>query len=174
MQNFCSILIRAIVSIVYWLCNAMIEDTVLFNILYLEVILLVISWTSDQKIIDERITCNYHKSDYNVNENFPLNNGSNCAFKKAIIILVGDSVFNNKNDRGQLSLNVGANDLTNDFNLLINVKNFFQSTKQMSPSSKLVFLSIIFRKDRINTEKNATWHQRKVKELTTNRKILAT
>ena len=73
-----------------------------------------------------------------------------------MIILVGDSVFNNKNDRGQLSLNVGTNDLTNDFNLLINVKNFFQSTKQMSPSSKLVFLSIILRKDRINTEKNAT------------------
>ena len=50
-------------------------------------------------------------------------------------------------------VHVGTNDLTNDINLLNNVKKIVKKTKKKSPSTKLCFSDIIVRKDKKNLEK---------------------
>ena len=48
---------------------------------------------------------------------------------------------------------VGTNDLTNDINLLSNVKKIVNKTNKTSPNTVLTFSNIIFRKDKKNLEK---------------------
>ena len=62
-----------------------------------------------------------------------------------------DDVLNKK--PASLIVHVGTNDLTNDINLLSNVKKIVNKTNKTSPSTVLTFSSIIFRKDKKNLEK---------------------
>ena len=48
---------------------------------------------------------------------------------------------------------VGTNDLTNDINLLSNVKKIVNKTNNTSPNTVLTFSNIIFQKDKKNLEK---------------------
>ena len=50
-------------------------------------------------------------------------------------------------------VHVGTNDLTNDVNLLNNVKKIVNKTKKKSPNTKLCFSDIIIRTDKKNLEK---------------------
>ena len=50
-------------------------------------------------------------------------------------------------------LHVGTNDLTNDVNLLNNVKKIVNKTKKKSPNTKSCFSDIIIRTDKKNLEK---------------------
>ena len=51
-------------------------------------------------------------------------------------------------------VHAGTNDLTNNINTLRSVKkNICEKTKKISPNTKIVFSSIIFRKDRRDIEK---------------------
>ena len=52
-----------------------------------------------------------------------------------------------------LIVHVGTNDLTNNINTLRSVKRICENTKKISPNTKIVFSSIIFRKDRRDIEK---------------------
>ena len=52
-----------------------------------------------------------------------------------------------------LVVHVGTNDLTNDANLLNNVKKIVNKTKKKSPNTVVSFSNIIVRKDRQNLEK---------------------
>ena len=62
-----------------------------------------------------------------------------------------DDVLNKK--PASLIVHVGTNDLTNDMNLLSNVKKIVNKTNKTSPNTVLTFSSIIFRKDKKNLEK---------------------
>ena len=62
-----------------------------------------------------------------------------------------DDVLNKK--PASLIVHVGTNDLTNDTNLLSNVKKIANKTNKTSPNTVLTFSSIIFRKDKKNLEK---------------------
>ena len=62
-----------------------------------------------------------------------------------------DDVLNKK--PASLIVHVGTNDLTNDINLLSNVKKIVNKTNKTSPNTVLTFSSIIFRKDKKNLEK---------------------
>ena len=62
-----------------------------------------------------------------------------------------DDVLNKK--PVSLIVHVGTNDLTNDINLLSNVKKIVNKTNKTSPNTVLTFSSIIFRKDKKNLEK---------------------
>ena len=46
-----------------------------------------------------------------------------------------------------LIVHAGTNDLTNNINTLRSVKKICEKTKKISPNTKIVFSSIIFRKD---------------------------
>ena len=52
-----------------------------------------------------------------------------------------------------LIVHAGTNDLTNNINTLRSVKKICEKTKKISPNTKIVFSSIIFRKDRRDIEK---------------------
>ena len=52
-----------------------------------------------------------------------------------------------------LIVHVGTNDLTNDTNLLSNVKKIVNKINKASPNTVLTFLSIIFQRDKKNLEK---------------------
>ena len=52
-----------------------------------------------------------------------------------------------------LVVHVGTNDLTNDVNLLNNVKKIVNKTKKKSPTTVISFSNIIIRKDRRNIKK---------------------
>ena len=62
-----------------------------------------------------------------------------------------DDVLNKK--PASLIVHVGTNDLTNDINLLSNVKKIVNKTNKTSPNTVLTFSSIIFRKDKNDLEK---------------------
>ena len=49
---------------------------------------------------------------------------------------------------GCLLMHVGTNDLTNNVNLLNSVKKMVKKVKNSSPNTKLVFSSVILRKDK--------------------------
>ena len=51
-------------------------------------------------------------------------------------------------------VHVGTNDLTNDVNLLNNVKKIVNKTKKKSPNTKLCFSDIIIRTNKKNLEKS--------------------
>ena len=55
-----------------------------------------------------------------------------------------------------LIVHVGTNDLTNDVNLLNNVKKIVNKTKKKSPDTVLTFSNIIVWKDKKNLEKLGT------------------
>ena len=59
-----------------------------------------------------------------------------------------DDVLNKK--IASLIVHVGTNDLTNDINLLSNVKKIVNKTNKTSPNTVLTFSNIIFRKDKKN------------------------
>ena len=61
-----------------------------------------------------------------------------------------DDVLNKK--PASLIVHVGTNDLTNDINLLSNVKKIVNKTNKTSPNTVLTFSSIIFQKDKKNSE----------------------
>ena len=52
-----------------------------------------------------------------------------------------------------LIVHAGTNDLTNNINTLRSVKKNMRKEKKVSPNTKIVFSSIIFRKDRRDIEK---------------------
>ena len=62
-----------------------------------------------------------------------------------------DDVLNKK--PASLIVHVGTNDLTNDINLLSNVKKIVNKTNKTSPNTVMTFSSIIFRKDKKNLRK---------------------
>ena len=55
-----------------------------------------------------------------------------------------------------LIVHVGTNDLTNNVNLLTNVKKIFNKVSKESPSTSIAFSSIINRKDKTNIQKTLT------------------
>ena len=52
-----------------------------------------------------------------------------------------------------LIIHIGTNDLTNNINLLTNVKKIVYKVKKTSPDTVLSFSDIVFRKDKKNIEK---------------------
>ena len=52
-----------------------------------------------------------------------------------------------------LIIDIGPNDLTNNINLLTNVKKIVNKAKKTSPDTVLRFSDIVFRKDKKNIEK---------------------
>ena len=52
-----------------------------------------------------------------------------------------------------LIIQVGTNDLTNNINLLANVKKIVNKVKKASPNTVLSFSDIVFRKDKKHIEK---------------------
>ena len=52
-----------------------------------------------------------------------------------------------------LLMHVGTNDLTNNVNLLNSVKKMVKKVKNSSPNTKLVFSSVILRKDKKDISK---------------------
>ena len=62
-----------------------------------------------------------------------------------------DDVLNKK--PASLIVHVGTNDLTNDINLLSNVKKIVNKTNKTFPNTVLTFSSIIFLKNKKNLEK---------------------
>ena len=94
-----------------------------------------------------------------------LNNINSCGLSKLkevdvlnflsatsgkVLTKIGN-VLNKK--KASLIVHVGANDLTNDINLLSNVKKIVNKTNKTSPNTILTFSNIIFRKDKKNLEK---------------------
>ena len=67
------------------------------------------------------------------------------------VLMKIDDVLNKK--PASLIVHVGTNDLTNDINLLSNVKKIVNKTNKTSTNTALIFSSIIFRKDKKNLEK---------------------
>ena len=61
-----------------------------------------------------------------------------------------------KEQPDDLIVHVGTNDLTNNVNLLTNVKKIFNKVSKESPSTSIVFSSIINRKDKTNIQKTLT------------------
>ena len=55
-----------------------------------------------------------------------------------------------------LIAHTGTNDLANGTNLLNQMKKIVKQVKKVSQSTKIVFLSIIIRKDRINIDKKVS------------------
>ena len=64
-----------------------------------------------------------------------------------------DDVLNRKPE--SLIVHAGTNDLTNEINLLNNVKKIVTKTKQKSPNTVTSFSNIIIRKDKKNLENYA-------------------
>ena len=58
-----------------------------------------------------------------------------------------------KEQPDDLIVHVGTNDLTNNINLLTNVKKIFNKVSKESPSTSIAFSSIINRKDKANIQK---------------------
>ena len=58
-----------------------------------------------------------------------------------------------KEQPDDLIVHVGTNDLTNNINLLTNVKKIFNKVSKESPSTSISFSSIINRKDKANIQK---------------------
>ena len=61
-----------------------------------------------------------------------------------------DDVLNQKPE--SLIVHVGTNDLTNEINLLNNIKKIVTKTKQKSPNTVISFSNLIIRKDKKNLE----------------------
>ena len=61
-----------------------------------------------------------------------------------------------KEQPDDLIVHVGTNDLTNNVNLLTNIKKIFNKVSKESPSTSIAFSSIINRKDKTNIEKTLT------------------
>ena len=61
-----------------------------------------------------------------------------------------------KEQPDDLIVHVGTIDLTNNINLLTNVKKIFNKVSKESPSTSIAFSSIINRKYKTNTQKNLT------------------
>ena len=83
-----------------------------------------------------------------------------------------DDVLDKKPE--SIIIHVETNDLTNDVNLLSNIKNIVSKTNRTSPITSLNFSNIIFRKDKKNIEKTSTdtnsrlknfWKQKNIKLL---------
>ena len=69
-----------------------------------------------------------------------------------------DDVLNKK--PASLIVHVGTNDLTNDMNLLSNIKKIVNKTNKTSPNTVLTFSNIIFRKDKKNLKSRADTNSR--------------
>ena len=67
------------------------------------------------------------------------------------VLMKIDDVLNKK--PASLIVHVGTNDLTNDINLLSNVKKIVNKTNKTFPDTVLTFSNIIFRKDKKNLKK---------------------
>ena len=83
-----------------------------------------------------------------------------------------DDVLDKKPE--SIIIHVETNDLTNDVNLLSNIKNIVSKTNRTSPITSLNLSNIIFRKDKKNIEKTSTdtnsrlrnfWKQKNIKLL---------
>ena len=70
-----------------------------------------------------------------------------------------------------LLLHVGTNDLTNYVNFLNSVKKMVKKVKSSSPNTKLVFSSVILRKDKKDISKNVGETNQRLKTIV-NKKIL--
>ena len=65
-----------------------------------------------------------------------------------------DDIIKEKPD--DLVVHVGTNNITNDVNLLTNVKNIISKVSEEPPSTSIAFSSIINRKDKTNIQKTLT------------------
>ena len=80
-----------------------------------------------------------------------------------------DDILENQQPKS-LIVHVGANDLTNDVNLLSNVKKIVNKTKKKLPNTVLAFSNRIVRKDKKNLEKLRTDTNAKVEKLLRSKK----
>ena len=80
-----------------------------------------------------------------------------------------DDVLNKK--PASLIVRVGTNDLTNDINLLSNVKKIVNKTNKTSPNKVLTFSNIIFRKDKMNLGKTRADTNSRLKNFCSQKKI---
>ena len=69
------------------------------------------------------------------------------------IIGMAEKINNLETQPKFLIVHVGTNDLTNDVNLLNNVKKIVTKTKKKSPNTVVTFSNIITRKDKRSLEK---------------------
>ena len=81
-----------------------------------------------------------------------------------------DEILENQKSKS-LFVHVGTNDLTNDVNLLNNVKNIVNKTKKKSPNTVLTFSNTIVRKDKKNLEKLRTDANARLKSYCAQKKL---
>ena len=74
-----------------------------------------------------------------------------------------DDIIKEKPDN--LIGHVGTNDITNNVNLLSNVKKIFNKVSRESPSTAIAFSSIINRKDKANIQKTLTYTITRLKNI---------
>ena len=86
------------------------------------------------------------KKDLSVNHKVKIVNFPGGASEK-ILEKLNDIIKEQPDD---LIVHVGTNDLTNNVNLLTNVKKIFNKVSKESPSTSIAFSSIINRKDKMN------------------------
>ena len=81
-----------------------------------------------------------------------------------------DEILENQQPKS-LIVQIGTNDLTNDVNLLNNVKKIVSKTKKKSPNTVLTFSNIIVRKDKKNLEKLRTDTNTRLKNYCAQKKL---
>ena len=81
-----------------------------------------------------------------------------------------DEILENQQPKS-LIVHIGTNDLTNDVNLLNNVKKIVNKTKKKSPNTVLTFSNIIVRKDKKNLEKLRTDTNTRLKNYCAQKKL---
>ena len=89
-------------------------------------------------------SCGLSKSKKVSASNFP------CATSEDTLDEVEDTL---KTHPDNLIVYVGTNYLTKNINTLRSVKKLWGKPKRISPDTKMVFSNIIYRKDRLNTDK---------------------
>ena len=107
-------------------------------------------------------SCGLSKSNEVDVSNFP---GATSAY----VLRKIDDVLNKK--PASLIVHVGTNNLTNDINMLSNVKKIVNKTNKTSPNTVLTSSNIIFRKDKRNLEKTRADTNSQLKNFCRQKKI---
>ena len=90
--------------------------------------------------------------------------------QQALTLLKTDEILENQQPK-LLIVHAGTNDLTNDVNLLNNVKKIVNKTKKKSPNTVLTFSNIIVRKNKKNLGKLRTDTNARLKNYCAQKKL---
>ena len=116
----------------------------------------------DDSVLNNINSCGLSKSNEVDVSSFP---GATSAY----VLIKIDDVLNKK--PASLIVHVGTNNLTNDINMLSNVKKIVNKTNKTSPNTVLTSSNIIFRKDKRNLEKTRADTNSQLKNFCRQKKI---